>query len=129
LRFRIEYHVDLEASTLQVSYALQRIKRPGKEKSRLELIAPKTDCSRRIIRLPQVAVSALHAHRARQEHERQVCGLRWRETGMVFTTSIGTMLDQRNMTCVTALQRCCWLKTSTRGTSWNSWVTLQSASP
>jgi integrase len=79
LRFRTEHHVDLEASTLQVSYALQRIKRPGKEKRRLELIAPKTDCSRRIIRLPQVAVSALHAHRARQEHERQVCGLRWRD--------------------------------------------------
>jgi len=89
--------VDLEAGTLQVSYALQRIKRPGKEKSRLELIAPKTDRSRRIIRLPQVAVSALHVHRARQEQERQVCGSRWRETGMVFTTSIGTMLDQRNM--------------------------------
>ena len=61
------------------------------------MIAPKTDRSRRIIRLPQVAVSALYAHRARQEQERQVCGSRWRETGMVFTTSIGTMLDQRNM--------------------------------
>jgi len=63
----------------------------------LELIAPKTDRSRRIIVLPQVAISALHAHRARQEEARRTVGSRWHETSMVFTTSIGTMLDQRNM--------------------------------
>jgi integrase len=89
--------VDLDAARLQVSYSLQRIKRPGEAKGKLELIAPKTDKSRRVIALPQVAVSALHAHRARQEQERKACGSRWRDTGMVFTTGIGTMLDQRNM--------------------------------
>jgi integrase len=89
--------VDLDAGRLEVAYSLQRIKRPGEKKGKLELIAPKTDRSRRLIALPQVAISALHAHRGRQEKERSAAGARWRDTGMVFTTSIGTMLDQRNM--------------------------------
>jgi integrase len=89
--------VDLDAAKLQVSFALQRIKRPGAPNGKLELIAPKTDGSRRPIALPQVAVSALHAHRARQAVERGLCGDRWQETGMVFTTTVGTMLDPRNM--------------------------------
>jgi integrase len=89
--------VDLDAAELQVSYALQRIKRPGAANGKLELIEPKTDRSRRKIALPQVAVSALHAHRARQAVEREQCGENWQETGMVFTTTVGTMLDPRNM--------------------------------
>ena len=89
--------VDLKAGTLQVSYSLQRVKRPGAEKGKLELLVPKTDRSRRIISLPQVTISALYAHLTRQEKEREVCGPRWQETGMVFTTGIGTMLENRNM--------------------------------
>jgi integrase len=90
--------VDLESGRLQVCYALQRVKRPRAKKGRLELIAPKTDKSRqRIILLPQVSLSALKNHYARQQREKQIAGKRWVDTGMVFTTSIGTMLDQRNM--------------------------------
>jgi len=89
--------VNLRDGTLEVSHTLQRIKRPGADKGKLELVAPKTDRSRRVIMLPQVATSALYAHRRRQEEERGLAGSRWRETGMVFSTSIGTMLDQRNM--------------------------------
>jgi integrase len=89
--------VDLEAGTLQVNQSLQRIKKPGEKKSRLELISLKTQGSRRRIELPEVAVSALRAHQALQKQERKKAGSRWREFGMVFTTSIGTMLDQRNM--------------------------------
>ena len=47
--------------------------------------------------LPQVAVNALLMHRARQHEEKRVAGSRWVETGMVFTTGIGTMLDPRNL--------------------------------
>jgi integrase len=89
--------IDLDAARLRVSHTLQRVKRPGEAKGKLELISPKTEKSRRVIALPQVAVSALYAHRARQEQARALCGSRWRDTGMVFTTGIGTMLDQRNM--------------------------------
>ena len=80
--------VDLDTAKLQVSCSLQRIKLPGEAKGKLELIAPKTDKSRRMIALPQVALSGLHAHRARQEQERKLCGSRWHDTGMVFTSTI-----------------------------------------
>jgi len=89
--------IDLDAGNLQVTQALQRVKRPGAKKGGLELISPKTDGSRRQIELPEVAISSLRAHRQRQQEERRIAGSRWRESGMVFTTSIGTMLDQRNM--------------------------------
>jgi integrase len=90
--------VDLDAGKLQITYALQRVKMPGEKKSKLRLIAPKTERSRRLISpLPQVAISTLRAHRMRQREERNSCGARWHETGMVFTTGIGTMLDPRNM--------------------------------
>lgn len=89
--------IDLDAGTLQVTYSLQRVKRPGQGKSKLELLSPKTDKSQRLLVLPQVTVAALHAHRARQQDERAVCGSRWVETGMVFTTSVGTMIDPRSL--------------------------------
>lgn len=89
--------IDLGAGALQVNHTLQRVKRPGEKKGRLELISPKTEGSRRRIELPSVAISALRAHQASQERERSAAGSRWRDSGMVFTTSIGTMLDQRNM--------------------------------
>jgi integrase len=89
--------VDLEAGTLQVNHALQRVKKPGDKKGSLQLITPKTERSRRRLRLPAAAISALNAHRASQQQERTAAGSRWRDTGMVFTTRIGTMLDQRNL--------------------------------
>ena len=89
--------VDLDAGKLEVVWALQRIKRPGEKKGKLELIEPKTDRSARVIALPQVAISALYAHRGRQEEERKAARSCWRDTGMVFTTRIGTMMDQRNL--------------------------------
>ena len=83
--------VDLENRRLTVRYQLQRID------SKLCLVEPKTARSARTLMLPAVAVSALAAHKMRQDTERQVAGARWVETGMVFTTTIGTMLDQRNL--------------------------------
>lgn len=46
--------VDLDAGRLEVANSLQRVKRPGAKKGKLELIAPKTDRSSRVIALPQV---------------------------------------------------------------------------
>jgi integrase len=83
--------VDLERGTLTVRFQLQRIAK------KLTLTEPKTKRSCRTIALPAIAVKALRAHQMRQEGDKQFAGARWRETGMVFTTSIGTMLDARNM--------------------------------
>jgi integrase len=83
--------VDLENGMLSVRQQLQRVD------GALRMVELKTEKSRRTINLPQVAISALGAHLARQAEERQLAGVGWVETGMVFTTRIGTMLDRRNL--------------------------------
>jgi integrase len=84
--------IDLDAGTLAVRHALQRV--GGK----LQLVEPKTRLSRRTIALPPLVVGALRAHRTRQLEERLWAGSRWREQNYVFTTSIGTPLDGTNVT-------------------------------
>ena len=83
--------VDFEGKRLLIRFQLQRVE------GRLQLVEPKTPKSVRTLMLPQLAVSALAQHRARQEQERQLAGTGWVETRMVFTTTIGTMLDPRNL--------------------------------
>ncbi len=83
--------VDLDTSTLKVRTSLQRVD------GRLQLVEPKTARSRRTIALPQSAIIALRHHRVRQLQERLLAGQRWHDTGMVFTTTIGTPLDPRNV--------------------------------
>ena len=64
----------------------------------LKVTEPKSSRSRRTIRMPGVAVSALKAHRARQRKERMKAGAGWEDSGLVFTTPIGTAPDARNAT-------------------------------
>jgi hypothetical protein len=49
-------------------------------------------------RRANVVVEALKAHRIRQKKERLIAGGGWEDTGLVFTTPIGTALDARNVT-------------------------------
>jgi integrase len=73
-------------------------KKPAKKpKTALRLVEPKTKRSRRTIALPNIVVKALRAHRVRQLQERLLAGSRWQDTGFVFTTTIGTPLDARNV--------------------------------
>ena len=88
--------IDLERGTLSVRLTLQRNKMPGEEKGRLLLKEPKRS-SRRTVHLPQVCLSALLAHRETQEQDRILAGTRWKESDFVFTTSIGTPLEPRNL--------------------------------
>ena len=83
--------IDLEAETLHVRHALQRLK--GKR----ELVEPKSERSRRTLPLPAFAVKVLRAHRAHQMQERLLAGSRWQEGGYVFTSTIGTPMDERNV--------------------------------
>ena len=77
--------VDLEAGTVAV---WQSVRAHGDVK---------TEKSRRTLKLPQLVVDALRAHRARQARERQDAGPLWQENGLVFATSIGTPLDSHNV--------------------------------
>src|SRR6185295_888251 len=83
--------VDLAASTVQVRHALQRL--DGK----LTLTEPKTQRSRRTLRIPNIAARAFRSQRVRQGEERLLAGERWHDLNFVFATSIGTPLDARNV--------------------------------
>ncbi len=80
--------IDLDTGRVIVNRALQRVN------GKLQFVATKPERARTII-LPDVAVSALWKHRVRQEQDRQFAGDKWQETGLVFTTTIGTPIDAR----------------------------------
>jgi integrase len=82
--------VDLEAGTLSVRRALQRIN------GKLQFEEVKSATSRRHITLPHVALEALKAHHLRQAEEQEFLGDAWPNTGLVFTSERGTPLEPRN---------------------------------
>ena len=84
--------VDLERATLTVNQAIYRIAGKG-----LVTADPKTDRSRRALFLPDGVLRGLKAHRLRQLQERLAAGSRWQDRGLVFTSSIGTPLEPRNL--------------------------------
>jgi len=83
--------VDLERGVLRVRQTLQRA--GGK----LILVEPKTLRSARRVRLPAICVVALTEHRERQKAEKQTAGDAWHDAGPVFTTTIGTPIEPRNL--------------------------------
>lgn len=80
--------LDLDAGTLTVRRA-----RAMQADGSLGFSEPKSEKSRRTISLPAIALVALRAHRLRQLEERLGLGPNWRDTELVFTTTIGTPLD------------------------------------
>ncbi len=84
--------VDLDAGTLRVNRQLQRMR----ERGGLVFSQPK-NASRRTVELPQRAVEALRSHRKRQIREQLGAGPNWRDSGLVFTTTIGTAVDAQNV--------------------------------
>lgn len=84
--------VDLEAGRITVRHTLQRRKGAG-----LVLVPPKSEKGRRTVELPAVCVAMLRRHLENQQLERQMAGTRWQETGFVFTSTIGTPIDDRKV--------------------------------
>lgn len=83
--------VDLDAGLLKVEGSLQRVE------GRLQRLGTKTAKSRRTLPLPQIVVAALMEHRVRQSEERRQAGDAWVDSGMVFTSQLGTALDPRRV--------------------------------
>jgi integrase len=84
--------IRLQAELVAVRQQLQAVQ------ATLGLVEPKSVRSRRSIRMPALVVRALKTHRVGQLKERLAAGTRWTESGLVFTTSIGTPIDARNVT-------------------------------
>ncbi|WP_460756846.1 site-specific integrase [Myceligenerans cantabricum] len=56
----------------------------------------KTQLSRRTLALPEIAVEALRGQRQWQTEKRDAAGAKWQDTGLVFTTGVGTWLSADN---------------------------------
>jgi integrase len=83
--------IDFAKRTVSVRRALKR------ENGTLVLGDVKTSGSRRVLTMPSPVSDGLRAHRARQASERLAAGESWRDSGLVFTTQIGSPLDPRNI--------------------------------
>lgn len=57
----------------------------------------KTRKSRRTLALPALCARALTSHKADQDSAREKAGGDWQETGLVFTSQVGTALDAANV--------------------------------
>lgn len=84
--------VNLDLGEVAVRNTLQRKKGGG-----MVLMPPKSEKSRRTVQLPEICIDALRRHRLRQGQERTLAGSRWVETGYVFTSTIGTPIDDRKI--------------------------------
>ncbi|ABW09547.1 hypothetical protein Franean1_0080 [Parafrankia sp. EAN1pec] len=49
-------------------------------------------------RFPSLALGALHRQRSRQAKERIDAGEHWWENGLVFASTVGTLMEPRNVT-------------------------------
>jgi integrase len=78
-------HVDLDNATVAV---WRSVRAHGDVKTAL---------SRRTLQLPQAAVEGLKEHKIRQAEDRLRAGGRWQDTGLVFTTTVGTEMDRHNV--------------------------------
>ncbi|GAB3172396.1 site-specific integrase [Myceligenerans halotolerans] len=56
----------------------------------------KTPKSRRTLELPAIAIKVLRRQRVWQQEKRLAAGPRWKETGLVFTTGVGTGMSADN---------------------------------
>lgn len=83
--------VDLDAGTLTVRQSLSRVPGHG-----LQLRKLKTDLSRRTLELAPIVVTLLKSQRRAQLKERLGAGPAWIDSGLVFTTPIGTPIEPRN---------------------------------
>jgi integrase len=90
--------LDLDAGSVRIQ---KQIQVTGKgETKQVQLVDTKTEKSRRTLPLPAPLVTSLRKHRKEQLTEQLLAGPRWKggEWGLVFCTTIGTPLDQSNVT-------------------------------
>jgi len=84
--------IHFEAGTLTTRVTLQRVD------GAYVLVEPKTDRSRRTVKLPDRCLESLRAHKIRQDGERERIGESWQEWGLVYTQADGTPLSRHTVT-------------------------------
>ena len=81
--------VDLDGRVIVVRHTLQRVVRA--------LAEPKTDASRRTLRIPDELATALREHRRRQLEARLAAAGRWKDQDYVFAGPRGDAWHARNV--------------------------------
>lgn len=84
--------IDLKEGTAQIRRSLQRIRGEG-----IVAREPKTHRSRRSVSLPPTVVEVLKKQRASQAKDRLFMGEAYRDSGLVFATSLGTPIEPANL--------------------------------
>lgn len=93
--------VDLDAGTVRLRASVQRVRgdvdpETGRRRGRLVSKSLKTEASQATMKLPTSVADALRKHRKQQKAERDEAP-QWADEELVFTTSIGTALEPRNV--------------------------------
>ncbi len=90
--------IDLDAGALRVTHALSWIRPAGEHAAQPHLVEPKSEESRRTLRLPKSVTAALREHRARWVDEKLAHGERWlNEWDLVFVGPAGEPLNPRTV--------------------------------
>jgi integrase len=82
---------DHNTGTLKVFHTLQRID------GNLQRVETKSPKGKRIVPLPDSCIAAVEKHLKRREEMRHWAGSRWKDTGYLFCSNIGTALLERNV--------------------------------
>lgn len=91
--------IDFDARTIDIKFTLKderRITSTGEGVVRLRLQEPKTKSSIRKLVITDTLFESFERHKMMQSVRHMKAGPEWRESGMVFTTSIGTAVSQAN---------------------------------
>jgi len=84
--------LDWENKRLQVQRQVQRVRDVG-----LVFSEPKTAAGKRLIVLSTTVMVKLSEQKNHQEFIKQFAGYRWKENNLIFTSTVGTPVDWRNM--------------------------------
>ncbi|MDH2429289.1 tyrosine-type recombinase/integrase [Sphaerisporangium sp. TRM90804] len=83
--------IDFGKGLLAVRQSLQRAD------GSLQLVDPKTSRSRRAVPVPEPTLAALRKHKREQAAEQLAAGERWKSSGLVFASTIGTPIEPGNL--------------------------------
>jgi integrase len=87
-------NVDFQRGEIRVIQQLKRVRQQGQW---FAFTALKTKYSRRTIPMGNELQLVLLEHRRKQQEQKLGIGSRWKEHDLLFTSSIGTPIDQRNL--------------------------------
>lgn len=82
--------VDFDAMTIRIENQLQRV---GRQLLHRETKTPGSDAD---LPIPAVVATALRLRFTDRERDKAAAGIKWQETGLLFTTKYGTPVEPRN---------------------------------